>query len=138
MERESHQVSRGLFLVWNISFNALDSGFRDFLFGPMKSAQFRSSWIFQICALRVAQNGLRAALAVFCLGESAPGLWKLLWLGGSCAGRTEWPTGRMKTCQNQFFALFPAKYQTKHSSTTFLRNTSKKSTFLGFRTQVLM
>src|SRR5664279_5365351 len=41
MERESPQVSRGVFLVWNIPFNALDSGLRDFLFGPLKSAQFR-------------------------------------------------------------------------------------------------
>jgi len=36
MERESPQVSRGVFLLWNISFNALDSGLRDFLFGPLE------------------------------------------------------------------------------------------------------
>ena len=39
--RESPQVSRGVFLLWKIPFNALDSGLRDFLFGPLKSAQFR-------------------------------------------------------------------------------------------------
>ena len=36
MRGESPQASRGVFLLWNISFNALDSGLRDFLFGPLE------------------------------------------------------------------------------------------------------
>ena len=128
-----------LFWWGNISFNAPDHAPRGFLFDLLKLCSFQIPAGFS----ELASYGPYGTP----YGPYACALsWRLrasvvepsVWLGGSCTARRVCHTGRMKSSQIQFFALFPAKYHTKHSSTTFHRNTSTKSTFIGFKTQVLV
>ena len=125
------------FLVWNISFNASDHAPRGFLFGLLKLCSFQIPAGFSELASYGPQGTPYGPYACalswrLCASVVEPSVW----LGRSCTARTECHTGRMKSSQIQFFAIFPAKYQTKHSSTTFHRNISKKSTFIGFKAQV--